>query len=467
MVFMTLARKASALARHPALVAWLYSTTLLCARKSLQSDQRRLARETRAATDPALAAETSVSADSSVTDWTRVEPVLDEALATLAERDRQAVLLRYFSGQAYADIGQKLGVAENTARMRTDRALEKLRRALAKRGVTSTASALGLALGANAVTAAPASVAASTLAALGATSVATTTATAAGTGLAFFTTMTTATKLTLGVATVLVFASLGWWGHAVVHPAASSPRPALVDPHSGATKQPPPASSPESAAQLQARLTALKNRLADTEYELTKLRQNAAGRSALVEAMIWDRYRKNNRPEAASRSLFPDVAAAGLYLADANLRLLALSRDFPELPTVGTPAYDDFQKRLEPALKSLAVVLQDELLITEIASNDPARISRVQAAYIAPALALRSDQTAIVTEIIRQASAELISNSATLTGPDTDTRKAAAKQSLNDQAVARIKSLLTPEQQTLYARLGYNDLLFRFHYTLE
>ncbi|MFY7809463.1 MAG: sulfatase-like hydrolase/transferase, partial [Fimbriimonadaceae bacterium] len=58
----------------------------------------------------------------------------------------------------------ELGLAENTARVRTDRALEKLRRALAARGVTSTASALGLALGAHAVSAAPASVAASTLA---------------------------------------------------------------------------------------------------------------------------------------------------------------------------------------------------------------------------------------------------------------------------------------------------------------
>jgi hypothetical protein len=58
--------------------------------------------------------------------------------------------------------------------MRATRALEKLRRALAARGVTSTASALGLALGAHAVSAAPASVAASTLAALAASGTAAT-----------------------------------------------------------------------------------------------------------------------------------------------------------------------------------------------------------------------------------------------------------------------------------------------------
>ncbi len=430
-VFIALARKASALLSHPALPAWLHRCTRNAAIDLHREQTRRRAREA------TLLAENAAPPEPA-SDWTVLAPVLDACLDTLGENDRQTVVLRYFSNLPFADIAAALGTAEAAAQMRAARALEKLRRALAIRGVTSTAVVA-----------------------------ATATATAAGAGLAFFTAMTTSTKLALGVAAVLVFASLGWWGHAVFHPAASSPRPALAVPHSGATKPPPPASSPESAAQLQARLTASQNRLADIERELTKLRQNAAGRSALVESMIWDRHTKNNRPGADARSLFPDVAAAGLYLADANLRLLALSRDFTELPAVGTPAYDDFQKRLESALKFISVVLQDDLLLTEFSSHDPARISRAQAAYITPALALQPDQAAAVTEIIRQATAEVFTNSTTATAPDAETRGATAKRSLNDQAVTRIKSLLTPDQQTLFTQLGYNDLLFRLHYTLE
>lgn len=152
MVFLALARRAGALAHHPAVVAWLFRTTRLMALKSNQAEARRLARESASALDPALTpadglAETAV--------WSRMEPLLDEALADLAESDRTAILLRHFSGHAYAEVGAALGLAENAARMRVERALEKLRRALAKRGVTSTAAALGLALEAHAVTPAP------------------------------------------------------------------------------------------------------------------------------------------------------------------------------------------------------------------------------------------------------------------------------------------------------------------------
>ena len=57
------------------------------------------------------------------------------------------------------DIGTALRVTEDAARMRVDRALEKLHVLLARRGVTSTAAALGVALSNQAITAAPAGLA--------------------------------------------------------------------------------------------------------------------------------------------------------------------------------------------------------------------------------------------------------------------------------------------------------------------
>src|SRR5262249_9534633 len=57
--------------------------------------------------------------------------------------------------------GVKLGVSEDAARKRVDRALEKLRGLLARRGVTSTSAALVLVLGTNTVATAPAGMVAS------------------------------------------------------------------------------------------------------------------------------------------------------------------------------------------------------------------------------------------------------------------------------------------------------------------
>lgn len=64
-------------------------------------------------------------------------------------------LLRFFEGRAFAEIGAALHVTEDAARLRVDRALGKLHALLAKRGVTSTAAALGVALAGQALATAP------------------------------------------------------------------------------------------------------------------------------------------------------------------------------------------------------------------------------------------------------------------------------------------------------------------------
>jgi hypothetical protein len=75
------------------------------------------------------------------------------------ERDRDAVLLRFFDGRSFVEIGARIRLSENAARMRVERALEKLRRKLERRGVVSTTSALGLALANQAAAAMPAGLA--------------------------------------------------------------------------------------------------------------------------------------------------------------------------------------------------------------------------------------------------------------------------------------------------------------------
>ncbi|HMO66284.1 MAG TPA: sigma factor-like helix-turn-helix DNA-binding protein, partial [Verrucomicrobiota bacterium] len=77
------------------------------------------------------------------------------------EIDRLAVLLRCFEQRPFAEVGARLGLTENAARMRVDRALDRLRGHLSRRGITSTAAALALTLGGHAVATVPAALTAS------------------------------------------------------------------------------------------------------------------------------------------------------------------------------------------------------------------------------------------------------------------------------------------------------------------
>jgi hypothetical protein len=90
----------------------------------------------------------------------RVTPVLDEAINQLSPRDRQAIMLRFFEHADLRAVGEAMGTTVTAAQKRVERALEKLRGLLARRGVVLSATALALAVGSASATAAPAGLAA-------------------------------------------------------------------------------------------------------------------------------------------------------------------------------------------------------------------------------------------------------------------------------------------------------------------
>lgn len=148
-VFTTLAREAPKLVSHPALVGWLFTATRHAAGHFLRTERRRLEREQEAFVRNALE---NSGPDAN---WEEIRDQLDEVMDKLGEQDRTVILLRYFNNQAFAQIGNTFDLSEDAARKRVDRALERLRGLLAKRGVTSTAAALGVMLTSQAASAAP------------------------------------------------------------------------------------------------------------------------------------------------------------------------------------------------------------------------------------------------------------------------------------------------------------------------
>lgn len=155
-VFLVVSKKAPSLARHERLSGWLHTTTILITRRMLRDASLRRAREQEAATMNELHHTAECTA---VNEFMR--ELLDEALVRLRKSEREIVFLRFFEDRNFAEIGARMNINEDTARKRAARALEKLRVFFSRRGVTTTAAALGAMMTAEAAVTIPAGLSAS------------------------------------------------------------------------------------------------------------------------------------------------------------------------------------------------------------------------------------------------------------------------------------------------------------------
>ncbi len=147
-VFIELARCAAKIPPAQPLPAWLYVVTRRVALNARRQESRRLARETTAAEIAAMKTPPE--------SWPRIAELLDDAMDTLSDTERSAVVLRFFENQSLCEVGASLGISEDTAQKRVSRALDHLRTFLGRRGIAVTTVGLATDLSAHALQIAPA-----------------------------------------------------------------------------------------------------------------------------------------------------------------------------------------------------------------------------------------------------------------------------------------------------------------------
>lgn len=147
-VFVILARKAESFNSKIVLSGWLCRTARYASANALTIQRRRHRREQEAYMQ-------SVLNEPEPDAWTQIAPLLGDAMEQLGQKDHDAVVLRFFEGKSFQEVGTALGATENAAKKRVACALEKLRKFFRKHGIVSTTTAIAVALSANSVQAAP------------------------------------------------------------------------------------------------------------------------------------------------------------------------------------------------------------------------------------------------------------------------------------------------------------------------
>jgi RNA polymerase sigma factor (sigma-70 family) len=153
-VFIILAHKANSLGDKTILSGWLCRTARYTSANALTIQWRRQQREQEAFMQSQLE-DLSRQNEATAETWNQIAPLLDGAMEKLGQKDHDALVLRFFENKTFAEVGATLGASEDAAKMRVNRALEKLHRIFTKRKISSTTAIIAGEISTHSVQAAP------------------------------------------------------------------------------------------------------------------------------------------------------------------------------------------------------------------------------------------------------------------------------------------------------------------------
>ncbi len=149
-VFIVLARKGATI-RNPAMLgAWLLKTARQTSCNAVRFERCRRRHELKAATMKTVQEQTGAESVAA-----HIEGILDDFLSRLGERDRGALVLRYFQDQSVNDVALALHISPPAAQKRIVRALFRLKNLLARNGIVTAGDALEQGLSSQVLHAAP------------------------------------------------------------------------------------------------------------------------------------------------------------------------------------------------------------------------------------------------------------------------------------------------------------------------
>ena len=133
LVFCLMARKAKTLVEHPSIPGWLVQTAVFESKKHLRSEANRMKRET-------LHHQLAQQEEAAFTD--EQFACVAAAIAGLPEKFRAPLLMRYYEGETYRAIAERIGRSEGASQKLVSRAIEALRGLVERRsaGVGSAAA---------------------------------------------------------------------------------------------------------------------------------------------------------------------------------------------------------------------------------------------------------------------------------------------------------------------------------------
>ena len=462
-VFVALAKNAAKLTGHPVLSGWLYLTARNIAAQTVRAEVRRRSREQEGA-----AMNEHPETDAS---WEEIAPHLDAVLAALNVPDRDAVLLRYFENKSAQDMATILGISAEEAQKRVTRAIERLRRNFAKRGITAGAAGLVGAISANAVQVAPMGLAAViSTSALAGTSAITTTQVLA---------MTTLQK-TLAAATITALAGVGIYQARQ----ASQLRQEVPNLHQ---RQDSPSTQNLSKNQIQNPVGLARNseRVVRKNSELEK--QNAALQEEKIRA---EKMSEINRRQSewmgrvTEKVLFdkelqaPQTASefANLY-GQVKMRSQNLYEKWNgRLPAAGSPDEAIYQNELDVAITDDATLMKSVAIVGDESMGNPASMAQFQVAQLSSALGLEESQLPQLNEYLNRfyadtAHRKLNWESIPASGeqPFLESQQNPEgelalwfknREEMSEKAFAEIQTILTPQQRTDLRRIYNPDFLW-------